>query len=259
MSNDLVSIIMASYNCGKYVEESIRSVQAQTYKNWELLFVDDCSVDDTVERVTAMSKEDPRIRVFCNDHNSGAAVSRNLALRNAKGRWIAFLDSDDIWYAPKLEKQIRFMEENGCSFSYTEYKEMDMNSTPTGVMVSGPRHVTKWGMMNFCWVGCLTVMYDAEKVGLIQIADIRKNNDYAMWLKVARKADCYLLAECLASYRRGRDGSISTHGYATLIKWHYKLWREAERMSPIISALMTARNLFFGVLKKQMYVKKKVV
>ena len=251
----LISVIMPSYNCGEYVEETIRSVQAQTCQDWEIIFVDDCSSDDTMKRVSSMLAEDDRIRVFQNSENSGAAVSRNKALREAKGRWIAFLDSDDIWEPTKLEKQIKFMEENDYAFSYTGYQEIDEHSQLTGVKVSGPKHVTRAGMYAFCWPGCLTVMYDREKIGLIQIADIKKNNDYAMWLKVCKKADCYLLDECLAKYRRGRVGSVSSHSITTMIGWHYKLWHEAEGMNVLTSSFMTIVNLFFGLMKKLLYVK----
>ena len=251
----LVSIIMPSYNCCKYIEDAIRSVQAQTYQEWEILFVDDCSTDDTMRRVMALREADGRIKVFQNAQNSGAAVSRNTALRNAQGRWIAFLDSDDLWEPTKLEKQIKFMEEHGYAFSYTNYCEINEESKETGVLITGPKHVTKAGMFAFCWPGCLTVMYDRDKVGLIQIEDIKKNNDYAMWLKVCKKADCYLLDECLAKYRRGRSGSISTHGYGTLIKWHYKLFHETEHINPLSSALMTGVNLVCGFYKKLKYVK----
>lgn len=253
---DLVSIIMPSYNCGQFVEETIRSVQAQTYQNWEIIFMDDCSADDTIRRVSELREKEPRIRLFQNKFNSGAAISRNNALREAKGRWIAFLDSDDIWEPEKLEKQIKFMEENDYAFSYTGYQEIDSDSNPTGVFVSGPKHVSKQGMYNFCWPGCLTVMYDATKIGLIQIEDIKKNNDYAMWLQVCKKADCYLLDECLAKYRRGRAGSVSSHGIMTMIGWHYKLWREAEKRSVIASMWLTAVNLVFGFYKKLKYVKR---
>ena len=253
---ELVSIIMPSYNCGKYVEDTVRSVQAQTYQNWEIIFVDDCSPDDTVSLVKELSETDSRIRLSQNKINSGAAVSRNNALREAKGRWIAFLDSDDLWEPKKLEKQLRFMEENGYAFSYTEYQEMDADGNLTGVTISGPKHVTKRGMYNFCWPGCLTVMYDREKIGLIQIEDIKKNNDYAMWLKVCKKADCYLLPEVLATYRRGRSGSVSSHGIATMIMWHYKLWHKAEGNNPIAALWLTGVNLVFGFYKKIKYVKK---
>ena len=255
MLNDLVSIIMPSYNCGRFVEETIRSVQAQTYQNWEIIFVDDCSIDDTIKLVSKLRGQDSRIKLIKNPVNSGAAFSRNNALQEAKGRWIAFLDSDDLWEPTKLEKQVQFMEENGFAFSYTEYQEMDADGNLTGVTISGPKHVTKRGMYNFCWPGCLTVMYDVTKIGLIQIEDIKKNNDYAMWLKVCKKADCYLLPEVLAKYRRGRAGSVSTHGITTMIGWHYKLWREAEKRSVIASLWLTGVNLVCGLYKKKKYVK----
>lgn len=250
---ELVSIIMPSYNTAKYIAETVQSVLAQTYQNWELIIVDDCSTDDTDEVVKPFLS-DSRIRYLKNEKNSGAAVSRNRALREAKGKWIAFLDSDDLWMPEKLEKQIAFMKENGYHFSYTDYMEIDEASRPNGKTVTGPKKITKAGMFNYCWPGCLTVMYDAETVGLIQIADIKKNNDYAMWLKVCKKADCYLLDESLAKYRK-RTGSISNHGYMKLVKWHYKLFREAENQNPVSSIVLTMRNLFFGVIKKIKYVK----
>lgn len=253
--NELVSIIMPSYNTADYISESIKSVQAQTYTNWELIIVDDCSTDNTDEVVGAFLG-DQRIRYLKNKKNSGAAVSRNRALREAKGRWIAFLDSDDLWVPEKLEKQIGFMKKNGYSFSYTNYEEIDMAGQKTGVKITGPKKITKTGMFNYCWPGCLTVMYDAAAIGLIQITDIKKNNDYAMWLKVCKKADCYLLDEYLAEYRKGRKGSVSTHSVKTMIGWHYKLFREAERLGTIQSVINTARNMVFGFYKKRRYVER---
>lgn len=250
---DLVSIIMPSYNTARFLRETVASVLAQTYENWELIIVDDASTDKTDDVVAGYS--DPRIRYLKNGKNCGAAVSRNWALREAKGRWIAFLDSDDLWHPEKLEKQIRFMEENGHSFSYTNYSEMDEQSRPLGRIVTGPKQITKQGMFNYCWPGCLTVMYDASVIGLIQIEDIKKNNDYAMWLKACRKADCWLLDETLASYRR-RTGSISSHSYLELIKWHYRLFRDAEGMGRLKSNLNTMRNILYGIYKKLRYTKR---
>lgn len=252
---DLVSIIMPSFGTARFIAESIESVQAQSYKKWELIIVDDCSTDNTDEIVEPFLK-DERIHYLKNEKNSGAAVSRNRALREAKGKWIAFLDSDDLWMPEKLEKQIRFMEKNGYHFSYTNYAEIDVDGKKNGIMVTGPKKITKTGFFNYCWPGCLTVMYDAEAVGLIQITDIKKNNDYAMWLKVCRKADCYLLDEELALYRRGRAGSISTHSIKTMIGWHYKLYREAEGQNPVEAIINTGRNMVFGFYKKKRYVKK---
>lgn len=254
MEEELVSIIMPSYNTGKFIQETINSVINQTYSNWELIIVDDCSTDNTDEIVKNIN--DSRIIYLKNEKNSGAAVSRNKALREAKGRWIAFLDSDDLWVPQKLEKQIKFMKENNYYFSYTNYIEIDENSNPNGRKVTGPKKITKTGMFNYCWPGCLTVMYDANKIGLIQIEDIKKNNDYAMWLKVCKKADCYLISEDLAMYRK-RNGSISNHSYTALIKWHYILYRKAEHQNFICSLFNTCRNMVFGVYKKKRYVSKR--
>lgn len=253
---DLVSIIMPSFNCAEYVEDTIRSVQAQTYQNWEIIFMDDCSHDETIRKVSAMREKDNRIHLYQNISNMGAAVSRNNALREAKGRWIAFLDSDDLWEPTKLEKQVKFMKDNGYKFSYTCYSEMDGDGNDTGVVVSGPSIISKNGMFAFCWPGCLTVMYDRDANGLLQIEDIKKNNDYAMWLKVCQKADCYLLDECLAKYRRGRQGSVSSHGIMTMIGWHYKLWHEAEKKNAFAAIYYTCLNLVCGFYKKLKYVKK---
>ncbi len=252
----LVSIITPSWACGKFIGETIRSVQAQTYQNWELLVQDDCSTDNTREVVAAFAQNDSRIKYECNPVNSGAAITRNNALRRASGRWIAFLDSDDLWLPEKLERQLEFMVKNDYHFSYTCYEEIDEGSQPTGARVSGPKHVGKVGMYSFCWPGCLTVIYDAEAIGLLQIADIKKNNDYAMWLKVIDKSDCYLLSECLAKYCRGRVGSVSTHGYATMIGWHYRLWHNAMGFSVVGSVFWTGINLICGIYKKLFYVRR---
>jgi len=250
---ELVSIIMPTYNCGRFIRESIDSVLAQTYTHWELIVVDDCSTDDTKSIVCTY--KDSRIQYLCNEHNQGAAMTRNKALREAKGQYIAFLDSDDLWTPTKLEKQINFMKENNYVFSYTNYQEIDNDSQPTGVVISGPMRVNKIGMYAFCWPGCLTVMYDASKIGLIQIEDIKKNNDYAMWLRICQKADCYLLNENLAQYRRGRIGSVSSHSILTMIGWHYKLWHEAEKKGMVASLWYTFVNLICGLYKKIKYIR----
>ena len=150
--NDTVSIIMPSYRTAKYIAESISSVQRQTYTNWELIIVDDCSPDNTDE-VIAPFLSDKRIRYLKNKVNSGAAVSRNRALREARGRWIAFLDSDDLWMPDKLEKQISFMKQRGYHFSYTNYEEINEAGEKTGVHVTGPKKISKIGMSCYCWPG----------------------------------------------------------------------------------------------------------
>jgi glycosyltransferase involved in cell wall biosynthesis len=252
----LVSIIMPNWNCAALIGTTIKTVLAQTYENWELLIQDDCSTDNPEASIKDCCDGDPRIKFERNKDFSGAAVSRNNALRRASGRWIAFLDSDDLWEPEKLEKQLKFMVENNYHFSYTGYQEIDNYGKKTGCFVSGPKHVSKFGMYSFCWPGCLTVMYERETVGLLQIADIRKNNDYAMWLKICQVADCHLLDEVLAMYRRGRVGSVSTHSCTTMIKWHYKLWHDAMGKNLILSTFWTGMNLVCGVYKKLRYVKR---
>ena len=256
MTYELVSIVTPSYNTGVYIADTINSVLSQTYENWEMIIVDDCSTDNT--DIVVAQFTDKRIRYLKNEKNSGAAMSRNYALREAKGKWIAFLDSDDLWTPEKLEKQIAFMKKGNYHFSYTNYEEIDEQSNALGIVVSGPKRITKRGIYNYCWPGCLTVMYDADYIGLIQIENIEKNNDYAMWLKVCRKADCYLLGENLAKYRRGRSGSISTQKYSTLIKWHYKLYRICDKRSLLGAVILTCRNLLFGIIKKIVFVEERI-
>lgn len=251
----LVSIIMPTYKCGRFIEKSIRTVQAQTYKNWELIIVDDCSEDETISTVLGLKKNDDRISLYQNSSNSGAAVSRNTALKHAKGRWIAFLDSDDLWEPTKLERQIKFMEENGYAFSYHEYVEIDEQENLLGVHVSGKEHVDKFDMFSCCWPGCLSVMYDASKIGLIQIKDIKKNNDTALWLKVIRKADCYLLPETLGKYRR-RANSITPKPIWQRIWAHFPLFHVAEEMNPISATFWVVMNVFGNAYKKWKYVKR---
>lgn len=253
LEQDLVSIITPSYNTEKFIIDTIESVKNQTYKNWEMIIVDDCSSDHTISIVNKYISEtgESRIHLFRNEKNSGAALTRNRALREAKGRWIAFLDSDDLWLPEKLEKQIKFMKEKKCSFSYTKYCEIDENSKTLNRVISGPKHITKRGMYNYCWPGCLTVMYDANVVGLVQIPDLQKNNDYAMWLQIVNSTDCYLLEEILAQYRK-RDGSISNMNYWKLIRWHFLLFREEKGI--VTSTIYTCRNLVFGLYKKMKFV-----
>ncbi len=251
---ELVSIITPTWNCGRWIAETIQSVQAQTYTNWEMLIVDDCSTDNTREIVDQFMADDSRIKYFCNEQNSGAALSRNRALREAKGRWIAFLDSDDLWLPEKLERQIQFMKENNYAFSYHEYSEISEIGENLNISVSGLKHVGKFGMYACCWPGCLAVMYDTKVVGVIQIADIKKNNDTAMWLKAIKKADCHLLKESLAKYRR-RGGSITPPSIKARILWHYKLFREAENMNAILATFWMCMNIAGNSFKKLFYVK----
>lgn len=252
----LVSIITPTYNCGRFIAETIDSVIAQTYQNWEMLIVDDNSTDETKQIVS--NYNDPRIKYHCLEHNSGAAVARNTALQMAQGRWIAFLDSDDLWLPDKLIRQLQFMKDNGYSFSYHDYTEIDEDSKPLGRYVSGKKHVSVFDMFACCWPGCLSVVYDAEKIGVIQIENVKKNNDTALWLKAIKKAKCHLLPENLAQYRR-RKGSITPPDIKTKIKWHYNLFRQAEKMNPIASAFWMCINILGNSYKKIFYVKRNAI
>lgn len=251
----LVSIITPTWACADFIAETIKSIQAQTYQNWELLIQDDCSKDNTLEVVKPFMEADKRIKYECNPKNSGAAITRNNALRRAKGRWIAFLDSDDLWLPEKLEHQLKFMVENGYAFSYHEYTEMSEDGKDLGVYVSGIKKVSKLAMFMCCWPGCLAVMYDREQIGLVQIKDVRKNNDTALWLKVVRKAPCYLLKENLARYRR-RKVSITPKPLWKRIWAHYPLFHVAEEMNPVMATFWTLMNVVGNGWKKMWYVRK---
>ena len=249
----LVSIIMPSYNTAKYISDSIESIQAQTYTNWELIIVDDCSTDNSIEIIQSFN--DSRIILLKNQKNSGAAISRNYALREAKGKWIAFLDSDDTWAPEKLEKQVKFMEDNNYSFTFTDYR-ICLNGEWLPYINTGPDVVNKRMMYDYCYFSTITVMYNREKIGLIQVADIRKNNDYAMWLQAIEKSNAYRLPECLSYYIK-HDGSVSSGSKTKLIKWHYILFRKGLGKNPFVAGVLTFNNLIHGIWKK-IYFKKLV-
>lgn len=252
MVDELVSIIMPSWNTGNFIAESIQSVINQTYRKWELIIVDDCSTDNTDEVVGSFCDE--RIKYLKNEKNLGAALTRNRALRKARGEWIAFLDSDDLWTPQKLEYQIEFMKKNHIIFSYHEYEKIDEESRPLNIYVSGPKIVTKKKMYNYGYPGCLTFMYSAKAMGLIQIKDIKKNNDYAILLKLCKKADCVLLRKNLAKYRI-RKQSISHDKLRKKLKSHYDLFHLCDEKTALIAFWYACWNMFYGVLKKKKYEK----
>lgn len=250
----LVSIIMLSHNNGRYVVESVRSVMAQTYQNWELIFMDDSSKDNTISQMMDFM-QDRRIKVSKNVESKGSASSMNSALRDAKGKWIAFLNVGDLWIPTKLEKQIAFMDEHSYAFTYTKYKYIDKASKDRGDMMGGLEVVTHKDLINCCWMGYLTVMYDAEKLGSFRVRNIEKHNDYALWMDVSEKADCYLLDECLASLR------VNHSLYSPLpmfdkVKWRYEVFHTVEDLNPFVSVWLTIRNMIGGFVKKVKYVER---
>lgn len=265
-SGELVSIIMLSHNQAQYVEESVRSVMAQTYQNWELLFVDDNSKDNTItlmmdlKEKAKIRREDytynDRIQVSQTVTDRGGSVNRNKALKEARGRWIAFLDVGDVWAPDKLEKQVRFMAENGYTFSYTQYGLMNNKSQDRGVLVGGQACMTNKDMLKCCWPAYLTVMYDAENVGRFRLHNTKRNNDYALWLAISERNDCRLLAENLATMRTPW-GWIGRLLRTDKLKWRYEVYRTEEDLGPVTSFMYTIRNGWYGIVKWMKYVNRK--
>lgn len=254
MIDGLVSIIMPSWNTEKFIGKSIQCVLDQTYQNWELIIVDDCSTDKTDEIVASF--KDERIKYLKNETNTGAALARNRAMREAQGEWIAFLDSDDIWMPEKLEKQIDFMVSNGYVLSYTEYEKIDEEDQPLNIYVSGPVVVNKRKMYNYDYIGQLTMMYSAKHFGLIQIKDIKKNNDYAIRLQLYKKhgTEAHLLKENLALYRI-RKKSISHDKLSRKLRSHYDLFHMCDEKPAPIALWYACWNMWYGLLKKRNYEK----
>lgn len=268
----LVSIIMLSHGDSTYVVETVKSILAQTYQNWELLFVAKTDDDESLKPFSLLREEDIKIQKMAGKElttsysNSRIKASfivgedndtprRNSALANAQGRWIAFLDAGDIWEPTKLEKQIGFMEEHDYAFSYTQYGIIDKDSHDRGFVIGGKEKVTYRDMLKCCWPAYLTVMYDAEKVRRLQLMNLKGNNDYALWLMASEKTDCYLLQENLAKLRT-RWGLLGKLLLTDSIKWRYEVYRIEYRKDPVVACLMTIRNMYYGIMKWMHYVKR---
>lgn len=243
---DKVSIIMPAYNCEKFIKKAVGSVQKQTYTDWELLIVNDCSSDGTVDIINSMSADDSRIKLFHNSKRSGAAATRNKAVKNATGKYIAFLDSDDVWTSDKLEKQIGFMEKNGYCFTCTSYDKIDENDNKSGVVIPAVS-VDYEGLLRRC-PGNSTVIYNAEKLGKFSVPLIKKRNDYLMWMQVIKKAKkIHGLNEVLSSHRIVSN-SISSKKM-TLVKYHWIVYRKYEKLSVIKSAYLCLFWIAKGIFK----------
>ena len=229
MEKNKVSIIMPAYNSAKFIKESIDSVLQQTYRNWELVIFDDLSTDNTMEILKEYSIKDERIRVFQNDKNSGAAISRNNAIKEAKGRFIAFLDSDDIWIKDKLTVQIKFMEDNNYPFSCTKYGKIDEESNILKKVVK-VREKSTYKKILTNVPGNLTVIYDTKYIEKTYIPDIKKRNDLLMWLRVSKKTKYLYGLDMLLAYHRIRSGSISSDK-RKLIKYQWQVYRKHENLN----------------------------
>ena len=200
---ELVSIIMPNYNGEKYSEESLKTVLNQTYKNWELLIIDDCSKDKSVE-IIREKYNDKRIKLIELKENKGSSHARNIGLEISKGKYIAFLDSDDLWLDEFLEKQVRFLKENEVSLVYSSYYIIDENSEEILNPYVVKNKVGYKDILKFLPIGMLTSVYDTEKIGKYyfdeSLGSIR--DDYVYWLKILKKLDfAYANSEILAKYR----------------------------------------------------------
>jgi len=238
--SNLVSIITPAYNAERFIAETIKSVLNQTYPHWEMIIVDDCSRDRTVQIVKEYTKKDPRIRLIELEQNSGSAIARNTAMDHARGKYLAFLDSDDYWLPEKLEKQVAFMEAKNIAFSFTRYVRVREDGTETAMVSKVPEIVTYEDLMKQCVIGCLTVMLDKEKIGDMRMVNIRTRQDYAFWLKILRKGYlAYGYPEVLAHYRLV-DNSISSNKVQAA-KRNWYVYRKIEKHN-LLSALWYFSN-----------------
>ncbi len=220
---ELVSIITPMYNAEKYIESTIESVRKQTYKNWEMIIVDDCSTDKSPEIVKKNAAEDTRIRYFRNPENSGVANTRNHAMKQATGRYLAFLDSDDLWDEDKLEKQLVFMQKENAHFCCSGCRIIDENGIETGVVrkVKGTRNRRQLLRGNVA--ACLTIIIDRKFLPDPIMPDIH-HEDYAAWLGIIRENEMvYCMEEVLASYRVG-SGSLSGNKKQAAL-WTWNIYR----------------------------------
>ncbi|WP_025731159.1 teichuronic acid biosynthesis protein TuaG [Heyndrickxia ginsengihumi] len=227
----LVTVITPSYNSSKTIKNAVRSVQQQTFRNWEMIIVDDCSNDDTRELLEAIEQSDERIRVHCLQENGGAAIARNIGLHQAKGRYVAFLDSDDCWKPEKLEKQLEFMQKNHYAFTFTSYELIDKDGTYLKKVVPAPRTITYNYLLKNTIVGTLTVMIDLEQVGAVQMPNIRTRQDFATWLAILKQGFvAYGLNEVLAEYRVGSEHSISKNKWKAA-RQNWFVYRQIEKLN----------------------------
>lgn len=239
---------MPTYNSGKFIEESISSIQNQTYANWELLITDDCSTDDTVLIIKRFIRIDPRIRLFQLSKNSGSGVARNKSIQKASGRFIAFCDSDDQWLPNKLEVQLNFLRNQKASFTYSSYITQDENKNPIGEVIS-PSKISYKKILKNNYVGCLTAIYDTKALGKMFMPDIRKRQDWVLWINIIKRLRVVQgISEPLAIYTVRKD-SISSKKL-NLVKYTWIVYYTALDFGIIRSLLCMIQFLYFYARKK---------
>ena len=244
-----VSVITPVYNSALYLEETVRSVLGQTWTDFELLLVDDGSSDDSPEIIGTLAREDGRIRALALPENRGAAEARNLGIRQARGRYLAFVDSDDVWYPDKLDRQLRFMEETGCGLSYTGYRMVDRQGRPTGRVVRVPGTMGYRDLLKNTVIGCLTVMVDRARTGDFEMPSVRAGQDTATWLMLLRRGVAARgLDEPLADYRQV-PGSVSSNKWKSLKRtWH--TYRRLEGLA-LPAALYYISHYGFNAMRRR--------
>jgi teichuronic acid biosynthesis glycosyltransferase TuaG len=235
--SDLVSIIMPAYNAGKYIKHSIESVIKQDYPNWELIIVDDCSNDNTKEIVELYSSVDGRVKIISLNNNGGIAKARNIAINHSNGRYIAFLDSDDLWYSDKLTKQILFMKRNNYPFTFTSYEIVGDKGVKTNKIIQASPEVDYRTLLKGNSIGCLTVIIDKDYYQNINMPMI-KHEDYATWLQLLKRGEsAYGINQVLAQYRK-TDNSVSSNKLKALT-WTWNIYRSNQKLSVFKCVLCT--------------------
>lgn len=224
----LVSIIMPMFNASSFAKQAIYSVQSQSYKNWELIIVDDCSTDDSIA-VLEKELSDHRIFLIKNKKNLGIANSRNIAISAAQGRYIAFLDSDDIWLPTKLERQLAFMKKTKFPICFSSYYTINKNNIKTGLRLI-PDRSSYESLLTAHHIGTLTAIYDTEFYGKQYFLEIH-HEDYEMWLRLFKKlpSPIFGIKEPLAEYRV-HNGSKSSNKFKTIM-WRWRIYREFEKLN----------------------------
>lgn len=232
-----ISIVMPVYNASAWLAETVKSVQNQTYQNWELLLVDDHSADDSLSICEELAKTDTRIRVFEQEEGvNGAANTRNLGTKNIRGRYLAFLDADDIWKADKLKKELDFLQEKEAAFVFTAYEFGDENAQGTGKIVHVPSELPYKKALSRTVIFTSTVLFDTAKIAkkLLYMPDV-KSEDTAAWWQILRSGiTAYGLDENLVTYRRPKQSLSSNKAAAVARIWN--LYRRQEKLSVIKSA-----------------------
>lgn len=250
IEQDLVSIVVPVYNAAKFLDDTIKTVKNQTYGNWELILVNDCSKDKSVNLIKRYQKDDKRIKLFSMEINSGAALSRNKGIDEAHGKYLAFLDADDLWKDKKLEKQIAFMKSKDCAFSFTGYEFANSDGKPNGKKVFIPNSINYKQALKNTIIWTSTVIFDIEKLSKqnIHMPNV-KSEDTATWWNILRQGYiAYGLNEILSYYRRS-EGSLSSNKLIA-IKRTWDLYRVVERLNIFYSCYCFCWYAFNATMKR---------